>query len=110
LERRNSITARIVAVLALVGSLVAVVSVVNSQTGGSGGEGGQTRAGQQGGNGGGNGGENRPNPQRKNYEVQEGDNLTVISEKTGVPVDRIEALNPELDPQALIPGQKLKLR
>ena len=42
--------------------------------------------------------------------VQEGDTLTVIARKNGVPVARIEELNPGVDPQALIPGQELKLR
>lgn len=49
-------------------------------------------------------------PKRKVYEVKEGDSLTAIAEKTGTPVDRIEALNPRVDPQALTVGQKLKLR
>jgi LysM repeat protein len=42
--------------------------------------------------------------------VKLNDTLGLISEKTGVPVERIEALNPELDPQNLIVGQKIKLR
>lgn len=46
----------------------------------------------------------------KKYEVQDGDTLTGIAQKTGIPVDEIEALNPDLDPQALIAGQELKLR
>ena len=44
------------------------------------------------------------------YTVQEGDTLGAIAEKTGVPVETIELLNPEVDPQALIAGQKLDLR
>lgn len=44
------------------------------------------------------------------YEVEEGDTLTAISAETGVSVARIEALNPGLDPQALSPGQELRLR
>ena len=47
---------------------------------------------------------------QKAYLVKEGDTLTGISEKTGVPVDEIETLNPRIDPQALQAGQKLKLR
>jgi LysM repeat protein len=47
---------------------------------------------------------------QKAYVVKEGDTLTGISERTGVPVDEIEALNPRIDPQALQAGQKLKLR
>lgn len=46
----------------------------------------------------------------KRYEVKAGDTLSSISEKTGVPMSTIEELNPEIDPQALIEGQELKLR
>jgi LysM repeat protein len=42
--------------------------------------------------------------------VKLNDNLTRISEKTGVSIERIETLNPDLDPQNLIVGQKIKLR
>ena len=33
-----------------------------------------------------------------------------IAETTGRPVDTLQELNPELDPQALIAGQKIQLR
>jgi LysM repeat protein len=49
-------------------------------------------------------------PPPATYTVQEGDTLGAIAEKTGVSVETIELLNPEVDPQALIAGQKLKLR
>ena len=44
------------------------------------------------------------------YTVKTGDTLGAIAQKTGVSVDRIQELNPELDPQALLSGQKIKLR
>ncbi len=54
---------------------------------------------------------NKPDkPTPKTYEVQSGDTLNAISGKTGVPVGRIERLNPGVDPQILIAGEKLKLR
>ena len=46
----------------------------------------------------------------KTYEVQTGDTLISIAHQTGVPVAEILALNPEVDPQILIAGEKLKLR
>ena len=46
----------------------------------------------------------------RSYTVKLNDNLGLISEKTGVTVERLEELNPELDPQNLIVGQKIKLR
>jgi LysM repeat protein len=47
---------------------------------------------------------------RPSYTVKLNDTLEGISEKTGVSVARLEELNPELDPQNLIVGQKIKLR
>ena len=41
--------------------------------------------------------------------VKQGDLLSTIADKTGVPIERIEALNPDLDPQVLIPGQSIKI-
>jgi LysM repeat protein len=49
-------------------------------------------------------------PTPKTYEVQPGDTLNAISGKTGVPVGQIEALNPGVDPQILIAGERLKLK
>ncbi|MDQ3434603.1 MAG: LysM domain-containing protein [Actinomycetota bacterium] len=54
--------------------------------------------------------EPEPPPPRKTYTVKRGDTLGAISEDTDVPVETIEELNPELDPQALVTGQKIKLR
>jgi LysM repeat protein len=48
--------------------------------------------------------------QKRSYTVQLGDSLGAISEKTGVDVETIQLLNPELDPQSLTVGQKIKLR
>ena len=52
----------------------------------------------------------RLRPQRRNYTVKTGDTLGAIAAKTGVEVEELELLNPELDPQALVAGQKIKLR
>ena len=49
-------------------------------------------------------------PGAKTYTVKTGDTLIAISNKTGVPVAEILALNPEVDPQILDVGQTLKLR
>ncbi len=48
--------------------------------------------------------------QRRNYIVKPGDSFGAISEKTGVSVERLGQLNPEVDPQALVVGQRIKLR
>jgi LysM repeat protein len=49
-------------------------------------------------------------PTPKSYEVQSGDTLTSIARETGVPVATIVKLNPGVDPQILIAGERLKLR
>jgi LysM repeat protein len=46
----------------------------------------------------------------KSYVVENGDTLTSIAGKTGVPVAQILKLNPGVDPQILISGEELKLR
>jgi LysM repeat protein len=49
-------------------------------------------------------------PKPATYTVKTGDNLGSISEKTQVPIETLQELNPELDPQALVSGQKIKLK
>ena len=51
-----------------------------------------------------------PRGGRATYTVKVGDTLGGIADKTGVPVERLLELNPDLDPQALVSGQKVKLR
>jgi LysM repeat protein len=106
--RRN--TARIVAPLALLACGVAIALVVMSftddQKDDEPGERTTTQSGEQ------------TTPQngdgrrsgRRIYRVKLNDTLGLIAEKTGVPVERLQELNPELDPQNLIVGQRVKLR
>jgi LysM repeat protein len=47
---------------------------------------------------------------RKTYKVRSGDTLGSIAEKTGIPVAKLQELNPQLDPQSLVAGQRIKLR
>ena len=49
-------------------------------------------------------------PVRSTYRVKPGDSFAAIAEKTGVEVDTLAELNPDVDPRALQPGQKLKLK
>ena len=44
------------------------------------------------------------------YTVKTGDTLGGIAETVGVSITRLQELNPELDPQALVSGQKIRLR
>jgi LysM repeat protein len=53
-------------------------------------------------------GKKKKGPRR--YTVKNGDTPSSIAEKTGVPLEDILRLNPDLDPQTLAPGQRIKLR
>lgn len=44
------------------------------------------------------------------YTVRQGDTLSGIAVRTGVAVSTLQALNPGLNPNALQPGQRLRLR
>ena len=44
------------------------------------------------------------------YTIQANDTLSGIAEEHGTTVDRLLELNPDLDPQGLVAGQKIKLR
>lgn len=49
-------------------------------------------------------------PTRSTYRVKAGDSFAAIAEKQGVDVETLQELNPDIDPRALQPGQKLKLK
>lgn len=46
----------------------------------------------------------------KTYTVQVGDTLGGIADKTGVPLERIEELNPDVDPHTMNAGQEIRLK
>jgi len=107
MNQRSSVPARAIAAAALVCGFLLVVIIVATSLGG-GGENGSgsrsqpTRAAKDGGDDGGE--------VPMSYVVQNGDTLTSIGHKTGVSVARIQELNPGVDPQILVSGEKLKLR
>ena len=51
-----------------------------------------------------------PTSQPKTYTVKAGDTLGTIAETTGVSVAELQELNPELDPQSLTVGERIRLR
>ena len=55
-------------------------------------------------------GESEPRVDQTFYTVKTGDTLGGIAETVGVPITRLQELNPDLDPQALVAGQKIRLR
>jgi LysM repeat protein len=54
-------------------------------------------------------GQRRSSRGRRTYTVKSGDTLSAIAQKTGVSLERIQALNPKLDSQSLQTGQRVKL-
>lgn len=44
------------------------------------------------------------------WVVREGDTFVSVSEATGIDADELIDLNPDIDPQAVIPGQRIFLR
>ncbi len=106
MKKRSKAPARVLALLALIGAAVAIALVVAASTGDNGSSKKNAPTKQQ--KGGTGGKPKKPTP--KTYVVEEGDTLSAIAHKTGVPLAQIERLNPDIDPQILIAGQELKLR
>lgn len=100
------VAARLAAVLAIAIAVVALVMVVGgslSDDGGGGGDRAERRAQQR--------EKEAQNAQtEKVYVVQPNDTLEGIAEKTGVSVEQLQDLNPDIDPQALPSGAQLQLR
>lgn len=94
---------RVFAVLALIAALILVVFVVaTSNQGGDGGNGDthKTHVSKAG----------RRALRKGVWIVHSGDTLGAISLKTGVDVTTLRTLNPDLDPQTLLEGQRIALR
>jgi LysM repeat protein len=105
--------ARFLAPLALVAFAVALFAVVSSNLSDDedppGARGASQPAQATPGPNGKSGEKKRKRPPRS-YTVKAGDTPSGIAEKNDVPLDRIFELNPDLDPQTLTPGTKIKLR
>jgi LysM domain len=95
---------RAFAVLALIAALVVVVVVVATSSGGGddGDDGGphKTHISKEG----------RQAIRKGVWIVGEGDTLGSISLKTGIDVTTLQELNPDIDPQTLLEGQRIALR
>ena len=98
-SRRTSITARVLAPLALIAAGLAVWMVV--QGGGIDGKKDSASATVT--------TKSKPVKVKKKYTVKKGDVLSVIAEKYGVSVARIRELNDDLDANALRAGQVIRL-
>ncbi len=107
MNERSKAPARVFALLALIGAAAAIVLVVAATTGDEDGHSKRNHPAKHQKHG--NQGKGKK-PAPKKYTVQEGDTLSAIAHKTGVPLAQIERLNPDIDPQILVAGQELKLR
>ena len=100
-------TARLLAVLALAAVVIVVITVISNTVGNDS---------KKGHNAGKVTKKHKPSKKKqkektpKTYTVKSGDTLTSISHTFGVPINRILALNPSVDPLVLNAGQQLKLR
>jgi LysM repeat protein len=103
---KQSSNARLAAILALaVAFVVLMVLILTSLTGGSDERAASPAGGQQGSS------KESKQSERKIYVVKPGDCcLSQIAEKTGINVDVLVQLNPNLDPQAIHSGDRVKLR
>ncbi|HEX8856888.1 MAG TPA: LysM domain-containing protein [Thermoleophilaceae bacterium] len=108
MSRRSRSPARLLAPIALIVALIAFVVVVTSSgtSDNSGSKSTSSSATTQ------RSTTNKKAPAatRRSYTVKVGDTLGAIAERTGVPVATLQELNPALDPQNLVAGQKIKLR
>src|SRR3954451_17206328 len=103
--------ARFLAPLALVAVVIALFMVVSSSTKdpSTGGTSGRTSA-QPTASPASKASSKRKRKGPRRYTVKSGDTPSSIADKTGVPLEEILRLNPDLDPQTLSPGQRIRLR
>ena len=104
--------ARFLAPLALVAVVIALLMVVSSSKDdtGTGDKPGQTNSRSTATPAKGSKSSQRERKGPRRYTVKSGDTPSSIADKTGVPLEEILRLNPDLDPQTLSPGQRIRLR
>jgi LysM repeat protein len=105
--------ARYLAPLALVAVSVALFMVVSTNLSGDDAETDAPNQAIEAGPDGSPNGSSEEDPERlgpRFYRVKAGDTPSSIAEKTGTDLTEILRLNPDLDPQTLSPGQRLRLR
>ena len=102
--------ARFLAPLALVAFALALFVVVSNATKDDAGSSGAKDAGQPAQTTSTPAGKKKQRKQPRTYTIKSGDTPSGIAEKVNVPLNTLLELNPDLDPQTLAPGTKIKLR
>ena len=114
MDGRRRSSARLLAPIALVAFALAFFLVITGSDTPDDNDNGRDRSGQRAGNGTETTttttGDSESRPTARFYTVKTGDTLAAIAETVGVPVETLLELNPDLDPQALVSGQKIRLR
>ena len=104
-QGKPNYVARVVAVLALFAAFVAVIATIVTNGGDDDNGDSETTAEQAG-----ISKKGEKAVEEGVWVVEEGDTLVAISKATGIDLDELVALNPDIDPQALITGQRISLR
>ena len=113
-ERRSPL--RILAPVALIIFALALVVIISSANGGGGGGGSSSPSAEKARDLGTGVTKSKKSKSSRDklpksiYIVKSGDTLGSISQKVGVPVSKLQELNPNLDQFSLAPGQKIKIR
>jgi hypothetical protein len=102
--------ARVLAILALLAAVVALTAVIGGSLGPNDGGSQPDRTSEAQPDRNGDRRSGSRNSERDFYIVQSGDTLTAIASETGVSVAELQELNPDVDPQLLSTGERLKLR
>jgi LysM repeat protein len=107
MDTSQSSNARLAAIIALAVAFIVLVVIIVSSLGGGDGSGdhatrtvGRSKSVKPAANG----------SDRKIYVVKPGDTLIRIAHKVGIPVDRLQTLNPNIDQFSLQSGDRVKLR
>jgi LysM domain-containing protein len=109
-DRPPSQIKRLIAVGGVIVMFVLVIAVIATSAGNSGGDSGSSDGGSTTTTTVSHDPDIRKALEKGEYTVKEGDTLTSISEATGIDVETLNQLNPDIDPQVLITGAKIKLR
>ena len=101
--------ARFLAPIALIAFAIALYSVVKDSSAPAGGNSGATTTATPTPSANASKNKSSTKKKRKSYTVKAGDTPSGIAEKNNISLEKLYELNPDLDPQTMSPGQKIRL-